>query len=157
MASPDVPTGCTRSSSSVCRTAKSVSSSYASGRTAMVPPARSPSVSTLLATGKSCADSPYRHVNAKNRQVIEEFRANGGVVSVRPPNGPILLLHTVGAKSGRHLVTPLIYRADGDDYVVLASMGGWKTNPAWYHNLVANPETFVEVGREQFAVTALIA
>ena len=96
-------------------------------------------------------------MNAKNRQVIEEFRANGGVVNVRPPNGPVLLLHTVGAKSGRHLVTPLIYRADGDDYVVLASMGGWKMNPAWYHNLVANPEAFIEVGREQFAVTALIA
>ena len=95
-------------------------------------------------------------MNAKNRQVIEEFRANGGVVNVRPPNGPILLLHTVGAKSGRHLVTPLIYRADGDDYVVLASMGGWKRNPAWYHNLIANPEAFIEVGREQIAVTAEI-
>jgi hypothetical protein len=49
-------------------------------------------------------------VNAKNRRVIEEFRANAGVVTVRPPNGPILLLHMRGAKSGRHLVTPLIYR-----------------------------------------------
>jgi deazaflavin-dependent oxidoreductase (nitroreductase family) len=96
-------------------------------------------------------------MNAKNRQVIEEFRANGGVVSVRPPNGPILLLHTVGAKTGRHLVTPLIYRADGEDYVVLASMGGWKTNPAWYHNLVASSDASIEVGREQVAITAEIA
>lgn len=96
-------------------------------------------------------------MNAKNRQVIEEFRANGGVVNVRPPNGPILLLHTVGAKSGRRLVTPLIYRAEADDYVVLASMGGWKTNPAWYHNLVANPAAFIEVGTESFSVTAEIA
>ncbi len=95
-------------------------------------------------------------MNAKNRQVIEEFRANGGIVNVRPPNGPILLLHTLGAKSRRHLVTPLIYRSDGDDYVVLASMGGWKTNPAWYHNLVANPGAFIEVGTERVEVTAVI-
>ena len=95
-------------------------------------------------------------MNAKNRQVIEEFRANGGVVNVRPPNGPVLLLHTVGARSCRHLVTPLIYRAEANDYVVLASMGGWKTNPAWYHNLVAKPDAFVEVGTEQFLVTAAI-
>jgi len=95
-------------------------------------------------------------MNAKNRQVVEEFRANGGVVTVRPPNGPILLLHTVGAKSGRHLVTPLIYRADGNAYVVLASMGGWRRNPAWYHNLASNPDVLVEVGPEQFRVTAAI-
>jgi deazaflavin-dependent oxidoreductase (nitroreductase family) len=96
-------------------------------------------------------------VNTKNRQVIEEFRANGGVVTVRPPNGPILLLHTKGAKTGRAVVTPLIYRSEDDAYVVLASRGGWKANPAWYHNLVANPDALIEVGTETVAVTAEIA
>jgi deazaflavin-dependent oxidoreductase (nitroreductase family) len=95
-------------------------------------------------------------MNAKTRQVIEEFRAGGGVVTVRPPNGPILLLHTRGAKTGRALVTPLIYRRDGDDYVVLASMGGWKTNPAWYYNLVANPDAFIEVGADAFEAAASV-
>lgn len=106
-------------------------------------------------TGRSCADgSPG--VNSKNRQVIDEFRANGGVVTVRPPNGPILLLHTKGARTGRALVTPLIYRSEGDAYVVLASRGGWKANPAWYYNLLANPDAFVEVAEDAFAVTAEI-
>jgi deazaflavin-dependent oxidoreductase (nitroreductase family) len=96
-------------------------------------------------------------LSQKNRQVIEEFRANGGVVTVKPPNGPILLLHTRGAKTGRPVVTPLIYRPEGDSFVVLASMGGWKTNPAWYYNLVANPEASIEVGAQTLDVTAAVA
>jgi deazaflavin-dependent oxidoreductase (nitroreductase family) len=95
-------------------------------------------------------------VNKKNRQVIEEFRANGGVVTVTPPNGPILLLHTRGARTGREVLTPLIYRKDGGRFVVLASMGGWKRNPAWYYNLVANPEATIEVGAEVLAVRARV-
>jgi deazaflavin-dependent oxidoreductase (nitroreductase family) len=96
-------------------------------------------------------------MNRKNRQVIEEFRANGGVVTVRPPHGPVLLLHTKGARTGRDCLTPLIYRPDGDRYVVAASMGGWKRNPDWYYNLLANPRAFIEVGSEAFAVTAEVA
>ena len=96
-------------------------------------------------------------MNQKNRQVIEEFRANAGTVSVTPPNGPVLLLHTKGARTGRECLTPLIYRREGDSYVVAASMGGWKTNPAWYYNLVANPEAWIEVGAESFKVAAKVA
>ena len=99
-------------------------------------------------------DHPALGLNQKNRQVIEEFRANGGIVTVTPPNGPILLLHTRGARTGRELVTPLIYRREGDCYVVAASMGGWRTNPAWYYNTVANPEASVEVGTETLRVLA---
>jgi deazaflavin-dependent oxidoreductase (nitroreductase family) len=95
-------------------------------------------------------------MNKKNRQVIEEFRANGGVVTVTPPTGLILLLHTMGARSGRELVTPLIYRKDASRYVVLASMGGWKTNPAWYYNLVAKPDAWIEVGNEVVDVNAVV-
>lgn len=96
-------------------------------------------------------------MNKKNRQVIEEFRANGGVVNVTPPNGPILLLHTRGAKTGKHVLTPLIYRKDGDRYIVLASMGGWKTNPAWYYNLVAHPDVRIEVGTQVLNARASVA
>ena len=94
--------------------------------------------------------------NNKNLRVIEEFRANGGFVTVRPPNGLLLLLHSRGARTGRECVTPLIYRKDGERYVVLASMGGWKTHPAWYYNLVANPQALIEVGSEVLAVNAVI-
>ena len=96
-------------------------------------------------------------MNKKNQQVIDEFRANGGVVTITPPHGPVLLLHTKGARTGRELVTPLIYRPEGDCYVVLASMGGWKTNPAWYYNLVANPGASIEVGMQTLDVTAVVA
>ena len=95
-------------------------------------------------------------MNQKNRRVIEEFRANGGVVLVTPPQGPILILHSKGAKTGRECVTPLMYLRDGDRYVVFASMGGWRRNPDWYHNLVANPEAWIEVGVETLPVTAVV-
>ncbi|MGE3844460.1 MAG: nitroreductase/quinone reductase family protein [Vicinamibacterales bacterium] len=95
-------------------------------------------------------------MNAKNRQVIEEFRANGGVVTVTPPNGPILILHSKGAKTGRECVTPLIYLKDGAHYLVAASMGGWRRNPDWYYNLVANPNAWIEVGELSVPVTSTI-
>ena len=96
-------------------------------------------------------------VGSKNQQVIDEFRANAGVVSVTPPHGPVLLLHSKGARTGRELVTPLIYRPEGDSFVVAASMGGWKTNPAWYYNLVASPGASIEVGTRTLDVTAIVA
>lgn len=96
-------------------------------------------------------------MNQKNRQVIEEFRATGGVVNVTPPRGPILILHSKGAKTGRGCVTPLIYLEDGDRYVVFASRGGSRRNPDWYYNLVSHPDASVEVGTEAFTVTATVA
>jgi deazaflavin-dependent oxidoreductase (nitroreductase family) len=95
-------------------------------------------------------------LNQKNRQVIEEFRANGGVVTVTPPRGPVLLLHSRGARTGREYVTPLMYMEDGSRYVIFASMGGWRRNPDWYYNLVANPDASIEVGTEVLRVTAVV-
>jgi deazaflavin-dependent oxidoreductase (nitroreductase family) len=95
-------------------------------------------------------------MNKKNRQVIEEFRANGGIVTVNPPQGPVLILHSRGAKTARECETPLMYLEDGDRYVVFASMGGWRRNPDWYYNLVANPEAWIEVGTESIAITAVV-
>ena len=95
-------------------------------------------------------------MNKKNQQVIEEFRANAGVVTVSPPRGPILILHSKGARTGRECVTPLMYLKDGERYVVFASMGGAPRNPAWYHNLVANPDATIEVGSDILAVTARV-
>lgn len=91
----------------------------------------------------------------RNRNVIEEFRANGGKVG----NGqrPHVLLTTTGAKSGLTRVNPLNYSADGDRIVVIASKGGAATHPDWYYNLVAHPEVTVEVGTERFPARARIA
>src|SRR6202050_2886857 len=79
-----------------------------------------------------------------NRQVIDEFRASGGTVGGRFAGLPLLLLTTVGARSGRRRTVPVTYVADGDRYVVAAGANG--ANPAWYHNLLAQPAVTVEVG-----------
>ncbi len=89
-----------------------------------------------------------------NQKVIEEFRANGGVVGGFPG---IVLLHHVGAKSGTERVTPLAAQFDGDDVVVFASYAGAPQHPAWFTNLRANPETVVEVGTETIPVRARVA
>jgi deazaflavin-dependent oxidoreductase (nitroreductase family) len=89
-----------------------------------------------------------------NAQVIAEFRSNGGVVGGMFADMPLLLLHHTGAKSGAARINPLAYQADGDRYVIFASKAGAPTNPDWYHNLRAHPETTIEVGTDTLAVTA---
>lgn len=92
-----------------------------------------------------------------NQKVIEEFRANGGKVGGNFEGRPLLLLTTIGAKSGRRLVKPLMYIRDGERYVIVASKGGAPSHPAWYYNILANPEVELEVGDEKFAARATIA
>src|ERR1700709_1497230 len=67
---------------------------------------------------------------------------------------PSLLLHTVGAKTGKQRTTSLTYARDGDSYLVVASKGGAPEAPGWYHNLKAKPEVEINVGPRRFAVTA---
>jgi deazaflavin-dependent oxidoreductase (nitroreductase family) len=90
-----------------------------------------------------------------NTKVIEEFRANGGTVANF--GGPLLLLHTTGAKTGREHVTPVMYRRVGGGYAVFASFAGGPRNPAWYHNLVANPEVQAEIGPQTLRLRARVA
>ena len=86
------------------------------------------------------------------------YRATRGLVGHRVPGGPpMCLLDHVGAKSGTKLTSPLVYVCDGDDIVLVASKGGNPKNPAWFHNLKANPETTVQVGSETRPVRARIA
>lgn len=92
--------------------------------------------------------------NDFNRQVVEEFRANGGKVGGYFEGRPMMILTTTGAKSGQPRVHPLVCTTDGDGYVIIASKGGAPTNPAWYHNLLANPVATAEVGTETFQVRA---
>jgi deazaflavin-dependent oxidoreductase (nitroreductase family) len=96
-------------------------------------------------------------MNEFNKQVIEEFRANGGKVGGMFEGAPMVLVTTTGAKSGQPRIAPLVYTTDGDRIVIIASKGGAPTHPDWYHNIVANPEVIVEVGTEKFPARAEIA
>jgi deazaflavin-dependent oxidoreductase (nitroreductase family) len=90
-----------------------------------------------------------------NRRIIEEFRANRGVVGEPFAGAPVVLLTTTGAKSGRRRVNPLVaLPADGGVLYVFASKGGAPTNPDWYHNLVAHPEVDVEFGEDCYSAVA---
>jgi deazaflavin-dependent oxidoreductase (nitroreductase family) len=93
--------------------------------------------------------SPTNDMHDWNRQVIDEFRANGGEVGGNFAGAPVLLLHTTGARSGKERVNPLMYQDLGGGRVaVFASKAGAPTNPDWYHNLVANPDVTIEIGTE---------
>jgi len=89
-----------------------------------------------------------------NTQTIAEFRANGGKVGGPFDGAPLLLLHSVGARTGEMHINPVMYLPDNDRYIVFASKGGAPTNPAWYHNLQANPDITIEVGSDTVEVTA---
>jgi len=91
-----------------------------------------------------------------NRGVIEEFRANEGVCSGPFEGSPMILITMTGAKTGRELVSPLVYTTDGGDVVIIASKGGAPEHPNWYHNLVANPTVTVEIGNEKWEATAQV-
>jgi deazaflavin-dependent oxidoreductase (nitroreductase family) len=86
------------------------------------------------------------------------YRASGGRIGHRFPGAPpVLLLDHVGAKSGKSRTSALVYVPDGDDVVLVASKGGHPRNPAWFHNLRANPETTVQIGTERRPVRARVA
>jgi deazaflavin-dependent oxidoreductase (nitroreductase family) len=82
-----------------------------------------------------------------NSRVIAEFRAHGGQVEAFP-KGYLILLHHTGAKSGQERVSPLAYLDVDGGYAIFASKGGAPENPAWYHNLRANPKATIEIGTE---------
>ncbi len=87
-----------------------------------------------------------------NAQIIAEFRANGGKVA-QFGDRPLVILHTIGAKSAELREIPLVALVEGDDLYVFASKGGAPTNPDWYYNLEAHPEITVEFGTETFTAT----
>jgi deazaflavin-dependent oxidoreductase (nitroreductase family) len=95
--------------------------------------------------------------NEYNRRVIEEFRANAGLVGGPYEGAQLLLLTSTGARTGNAHTTPLMYLADAGRYVVFGSKGGAPTNPDWYYNLRANPLATVEVGTETLPVRATVA
>jgi deazaflavin-dependent oxidoreductase (nitroreductase family) len=89
-----------------------------------------------------------------NAKIIDEFHANEGRVGGMFEGVPLLLLHHSGAKSGKSRVNPLAYQSDNGRYVIFASKGGAPANPAWYHNLKAEPNVTIEVGTDTIDVAA---
>ena len=87
-----------------------------------------------------------------NKQVVEEFRGNGGKLGGQFAGAPILLLYTKGRRSGKEFLNPLAYYADGDRFLVFGSKGGADTHPDWYLNLVSAPTAHIEVHTESFDV-----
>jgi deazaflavin-dependent oxidoreductase (nitroreductase family) len=85
------------------------------------------------------------------------YRTTGGHVLGRIGGRPILLLTTTGRRSGLARCTPLEYQPIGSDLVVVASTRGAPVDPAWYRNLVANPDVMVRIGAEQFDCRARVA
>lgn len=93
-------------------------------------------------------------INAFNRAIVDEFRANGGKVGGQFEGANLLVLHTTGAKSGQPRVSPLAYFDIDGKLIVIGSFAGAPVSPAWVHNLRANPSARVEVGTDAFDVTA---
>jgi deazaflavin-dependent oxidoreductase (nitroreductase family) len=82
-----------------------------------------------------------------NRKIIDEFRANAGKLGGNFAGAPLLLLHTIGARTGLERVNPVMYQELSEGAVaVFASKGGAPTNPDWFANLVVHPEVTVEIG-----------
>jgi deazaflavin-dependent oxidoreductase (nitroreductase family) len=89
-----------------------------------------------------------------NAKIIAEFRASRGRVGGTWAETPLLLLHHTGAKSGVSRVNPVAYLPDGSRYLVWAANGGAPNHPDWYRNLMARPNTRIEVGSETIDVVA---
>jgi deazaflavin-dependent oxidoreductase (nitroreductase family) len=93
-------------------------------------------------------------MDAFNAKIVEEFRANGGKVGGPFEGATLLLLTTTGAKSGQPRLSPLAYLTIDDKMIIIGSKAGAPTNPAWVHNLRANPRAHIEVGATDYDVIA---
>ena len=99
-------------------------------------------------------DTSKAALDAFNQPIIEEFRANRGVVGGPFEGATLLLLTTTGAKSGQPRLSPLAYLTVDDKMIIVGSKAGADTNPAWVHNLRANPRAHIEVGTDAYDVVA---
>jgi deazaflavin-dependent oxidoreductase (nitroreductase family) len=83
------------------------------------------------------------------------YRLTGGMLLGSMGLGsPLLLLDTVGRKTGKRRTVPLVYFVDDGRYIITASKGGSDSNPGWYYNLRANPQTTIQVKNKKLTVTA---
>lgn len=92
-------------------------------------------------------------MTAYDDRVIAEFRANGG--RVEGYGDGLVLLHSIGARSGEPRITPVLAILEGGSWLICASMRGAPTSPAWYSNLLAHPDASVETPRGSVDVVAI--
>ena len=91
-----------------------------------------------------------------NSDLVKDIRAHGKATSGPFVGRAVLVLSTVGAKSGEPRETPLVYSRDDKNHVIVASKGGAPTHPSWYHNIQAHPIVTVETGKEKFQARAKV-
>jgi deazaflavin-dependent oxidoreductase (nitroreductase family) len=96
----------------------------------------------------------YRGWQQFTQMHVRAYRATGGRVGRNYKGAPVALVDHVGRKSGKHRTSPLIYMADGDNVVIVASFGGARRDPVWWPNLKASPRTTVQIGSERRDVVA---
>ena len=106
--------------------------------------------------GSETWDPSKARVDEINARYMRALRENNGVVPGELSDVPSLIITTTGAKSGQKRAVPLAYASIDDRLLIIASMGGAKRNPPWFHNLVANPEVVVEKDGETFTATAMV-
>jgi deazaflavin-dependent oxidoreductase (nitroreductase family) len=100
-----------------------------------------------------CQEEPVADANDWNSRIIADFRANGGKVGGQFEGAPLVLVHHKGKRTGQEYIAPVMYLPGDDDRIyIFATKGGAPTHPDWYYNLVAVPETTVEVGTETYPV-----
>lgn len=95
-----------------------------------------------------------RLVNLIPRANVIVYRLSRGRLGARQQDLQVLILHTVGRRSGKRRQTPLLYLRDGDDYLIVASRGGSDAPPAWWLNLQSKPEATIEIKGSTRRVTA---
>jgi deazaflavin-dependent oxidoreductase (nitroreductase family) len=101
------------------------------------------------------ADTPdAAYMNDFNKNIVEEFRTNAGVVGGPFEGRPLLILHSTGAKSGQKRLAPLAYFHVDGKLIIIGSKAGADTNPDWVHNLRANPAAHIEIGTDAYDVVA---
>ena len=120
----------------------------------MLPRYPRPNQQISLTRIHSQANMVSNNYNDWNAQVIAEFRKNHGKVGGNFEGAPLLLLHTVGRRSGKPRVNPVMYLKDGDRYFVFASKAGADSHPDWFRNLQEQPDVRIEVGDQTIDVHA---
>jgi deazaflavin-dependent oxidoreductase (nitroreductase family) len=104
----------------------------------------------------SASKTMKRVMNIANGLHVALYRISGGKLAHEIANMPILLITTIGRKSGKPHTNPIVYLKDGQDYLVAASVGGMDWHPGWYFNLKNRPQATIKVGDKTFDVKATI-
>jgi proline iminopeptidase len=112
---------------------------------------------TIEPTTADPAPEPAPDWHAIQQEMVRQIRTEGHPVSGWKAGEPVLLLTTIGAKTGEQRMSPINYSRDDGAYVITASKGGAPTHPGWYYNLLKDPTATVEVERETFRARASIA